>query len=91
LIESEKEVDLTHIREDIVFTDLLRDMPYELTLYEDAFKVHKLSHQHLYTRFYIIKMDEVPEVNGELNLVDIEKIKEYPVPVLLGNFIDSFF
>ncbi|WP_298548434.1 A/G-specific adenine glycosylase [uncultured Aquimarina sp.] len=91
LIESDKDVDLTYIKEQEDFKNLMGTKPYDITLYKDEFKVHKLSHQHLYTRFYVVKMNEKPEINGELDLVEIEKIREYPVPILLGNFIDSFF
>ncbi|WP_299259612.1 A/G-specific adenine glycosylase [uncultured Aquimarina sp.] len=91
LIESDNDVDLTYIKDHDIFKNLINAKSYDITLYKDEFKIHKLSHQHLYTRFYIVKMDEKPEMNGELDLVEIEKIREYPVPILLGNFIDSFF
>ncbi|AXT52260.1 A/G-specific adenine glycosylase [Aquimarina sp. BL5] len=91
LIESDNDVDLTYIKDHDIFKNLMNAKSYDITLYKDEFKIHKLSHQHLYTRFYIVKMDEKPEMNGELDLVEIEKIREYPVPILLGNFIDSFF
>ncbi|WP_299313406.1 A/G-specific adenine glycosylase [uncultured Aquimarina sp.] len=91
LIESEDDVDLTYIEEHDDFKNLMDTKSYDITLYENEFKIHKLSHQHLYTRFYVVKMDEIPEMSSALNLVEIEKIQEYPVPILLGNFIDSFF
>ncbi len=91
LIESEKEVNISHVKSHDIFNNLLNDVNYEITIYEEDFKIHKLSHQHLYTKFYIIKMGEVPKIDSDLNLVGIEKIREYPVPILLGNFIDSFF
>ncbi|MHA7056634.1 A/G-specific adenine glycosylase [Aquimarina sp. M1] len=91
LIESEKEIGLTNIKEHAIFKRLLKGVNYDITLQDEAFKIHKLSHQHLYTRFYIVRTEEVPKINQESSLVAIDKIHEYPVPVLLGNFIDSFF
>jgi len=91
LIESEKDVGLAYIKEHANFKSLLKNIDYEITLFESEFKIHKLSHQHLYTRFYIIKTDMKPEISDELSLVEMQKISEYPVPILLGNFIDSFF
>ncbi|WP_378179468.1 A/G-specific adenine glycosylase [Aquimarina sp. SS2-1] len=91
LIESENEVDLPYIENHEIFKRLLNHVNYELTLHEEDFKIHKLSHQHLYTRFYIVKTEEIPTINIESNFVEIEKIRDYPVPILLGNFIESFF
>ncbi|MFD2563282.1 A/G-specific adenine glycosylase [Aquimarina rubra] len=91
LIETEKEVGLDYIKDNDVFKSLLNNVDYDIILHETEFKIHKLSHQHLYTRFYIIKTEEPPKINGESNIVGIEKIREYPVPILIGNFIDSFF
>lgn len=47
--------------------------------------VHKLSHQHLKTRFWIV------EVNSDLtNKVLWSNIEDFPVPVLIADFIQSF-
>ncbi|MBN4070116.1 A/G-specific adenine glycosylase [Olleya sp. AH-315-F22] len=56
-----------------------------LSLYNETEIVHKLSHQHLYTNFWILKVKKLPK-NG----IDIVKIKSYPVPVLISRFIDEF-
>lgn len=91
LIECDKEEDILYIKEHHIFKSLLDNIKHEITLYTDKSKIHKLSHQHLYTRFYIIKTEKQPKINEESNLIEIEKIHEYPVPILLSNFIDSFF
>ncbi|SEK89484.1 A/G-specific DNA-adenine glycosylase [Aquimarina amphilecti] len=91
LIESDKDVNLSYIKEHTILKNLVGNMSYDITCYEEAFKIHKLSHQHLYTRFYVVKINTKPEVDEELELVEIDNIREYPVPILLGNFIDSFF
>ncbi len=79
----------------IISHDILRDMineaKYEITSFKDKPIVHKLSHQHLYTRFYIIKLDTMPKMHGNQKVVNFKDIHNYPVPILLGNFIDSFF
>ncbi|MFT5892834.1 MAG: A/G-specific adenine glycosylase [Dokdonia sp.] len=48
--------------------------------------IHKLSHQHLHTTFWVIDVEKLDE-----NAIEIETLKSYPVPVLIGNFIDHFF
>jgi A/G-specific adenine glycosylase len=64
---------------------LLKDKPFEMSLYNEEEIIHKLSHQHLYTKFWIVK------VNGCLvNGISIKKIRNYPVPILIENFIESF-
>lgn len=48
-------------------------------------KVHKLSHQHLFTTFWIVYLDRLPQ--GYIPLVEMEK---KPVPVLIAKFIEAF-
>ena len=47
--------------------------------------VHKLSHQHLYTKFWIIKTDTFLKEG-----VGFNELKDYPVPVLIADFIKTF-
>jgi A/G-specific adenine glycosylase len=64
---------------------LLKDKAFEMSLYNEEEIIHKLSHQHLYTKFWIVKVDGCL-VNG----ISIKKIRNYAVPILIGNFIESF-
>ncbi|MFD2567157.1 A/G-specific adenine glycosylase [Pseudotenacibaculum haliotis] len=57
----------------------------KIQLYNKDAIVHKLSHQHLHTRFWIIKLKE--NTKATIHWYDIEK---YPVPVLISNFIEDF-
>jgi len=47
--------------------------------------IHKLSHQHLHTTFWIIDVEKLTD-----NAIEISTIRSYPVPVLISNFIDTF-
>ena len=47
--------------------------------------IHKLSHQHLITTFWIVEVDHIPKQS--VAWADLDK---YPVPVLISNFIDTF-
>jgi len=58
---------------------------FSFNLYNKTEIIHKLSHQHLYTKFWIIKIKELPKKG-----IDIAKIKSYPVPVLISKFINEF-
>ncbi|TDT41903.1 A/G-specific adenine glycosylase [Maribacter spongiicola] len=57
----------------------------EILEYNENAIVHKLSHQHLHTRFWIIYTDTKFE-----NQIPVEKITEFPVPVLIADFIKAF-
>jgi A/G-specific adenine glycosylase len=47
--------------------------------------VHKLSHQHLYTQFWIVETKTLKNAN-----ISWEKIQDFPVPVLIANFLTLF-
>lgn len=64
---------------------LINGTKYNFSLYNDTEIVHKLSHQHLYTKFWILKVKELPQKG-----IDILKIKSYPVPVLISRFLEEF-
>ncbi len=90
LLEEEK-IDIRTIKEDSFFRNLTTDTNFEVIPYQEKPIVHKLSHQHLYTRFYVVKLDKISKINGAQKVVDFKAIHTYPVPILLGNFIDEFF
>lgn len=85
LIETEKPSTYNNIKSKIENLDVLEDMNFDVHLYNDTDIIHKLSHQHLYTKFWIVSVDENIE-NG----IDISNIEDFPVPILIGNFIDKF-
>jgi A/G-specific adenine glycosylase len=47
--------------------------------------VHKLSHQHLYTSFWVVKIQELDD-----NAIPMSEIHDFPVPILIGRFIEGF-
>lgn len=47
--------------------------------------VHKLSHQHLYTQFWIVSVKK--HKKACISWADIEK---YPVPILIANFLENY-
>lgn len=85
LIETEKPSTYNNIKSKIESLDVLEDVNFDIHLYNDTDVIHKLSHQHLYTKFWIVSVDKSIE-NG----IDIFNIKDFPVPILIGNFIDKF-
>ena len=57
----------------------------EVTLFNEKEIVHKLSHQHLYTKFWIVETESV-----KANVISWAAIFNYPVPVLVANFLEQF-
>ena len=55
-----------------------------VVLYNENPVVHKLSHQHIYTHFWMVTSEELNEKG-----IPIEKVRNYPVPVLIQNFLQE--
>ena len=56
-----------------------------VTLFHQKEIVHKLSHQHLYTQFWILETEKSSEAK-----IPWSEIQKFPVPVLIANFLKSF-
>jgi len=86
------EFPLLETREEIGVKEIKQRLPEILTLeephlvYESSDKaiVHKLSHQHLHTKFWIVKTSDLLE--DGLSPMELDK---YPVPVLIAEFINT--
>ena len=85
LIESNKSLSSEEFHLLNTEDSVLNNLKFDYSLYNTEDKVHKLSHQHLYTKFWIIETKELPN-----NSIAIKEIKNYPVPVLISSFIEAF-
>lgn len=87
LIETSRKIDLQTLKSMVEFQKLTHDLKViSITLYNEKPVLHKLSHQDLYTRFWIVEVSEVRE-----NFVFLSEIGDYAVPVLIDNFVSEFF
>jgi A/G-specific adenine glycosylase len=84
LLETEKYIDQIEVAGNLKELVALEE-PSEIYLYNENKIVHKLSHQHLHTRFWIITFESNLE-NG----IQITELHKYPVPVLIADFIKTF-
>lgn len=84
LIESDKNINKDELISSEEFINLF---PNETTisLFNKKEIVHKLSHQHLYTQFWIV--ETVKSSGAKINWSAIQK---YPVPVLIANFLEEY-
>lgn len=83
LLESEKDMEVGDLAENLANYKGLEE-PLEVYLYNEDKIVHKLSHQHLHTRFWIV----TPGANLE-DGIPIGELHKYPVPVLIADFIKT--
>lgn len=84
LIETEEIIEYNELLEKVMHKELFEE-PFTLSIYNEKEIVHKLSHQHIYTRFWIVTTNE--RLKTTISISDIE---DYPVPVLIANFINEF-
>lgn len=85
--DSKEENIITHP----LFIEAVQDHPYEISVYNDAPIIHKLSHQHIFTQFYIIQLDAIAIVDPAAKKITIDELTNYPMPVLITNFMKAFF
>ena len=67
------------------FKNKLHSNEYEIYLHNKKVIIHKLSHQHLYSKFWIVRVERLPQEGIPLN-----KLKDFAVPQLIHNFISDY-
>ncbi|AZJ33096.1 A/G-specific DNA-adenine glycosylase [Tenacibaculum mesophilum] len=84
LVETQKKTSEEELVKNKQFTMLF---PEETTisLFNTEDIIHKLSHQHLITKFWIVKTRKVNE-----QMMDWAVVKKYPVPVLIDKFLEEY-
>lgn len=84
LVETQKKTSEEELVKNKQFTMLF---PEETTisLFNTEDIIHKLSHQHLITKFWIVKTRKVNE-----QTMDWAVVKKYPVPVLIDKFLEEY-
>lgn len=86
LLETNQDLKIAQFPTHPAVTSFLKDTLFEFSLYNDKNIIHKLSHQHLHTKFWIIEIDQLPQKG-----IFISELKQYPTSILISNFIDVFF
>ena len=85
LLETDEFVSIEKLPFDEKFLQLTGNGIQNIRLYNETPIVHKLSHQHIYTRFWVIDKKVLQEES-----IPVERLSEYPVPVLIANFLNDF-
>ena len=85
LVETVSEANLENLVQEEVYRDYTATAGEGIGLFNETPIVHKLSHQHIYTKFWIVNCQELPEEGVAFS--DIEKL---PVPALIEKFIENY-
>ena len=85
LIETDQSIEVNDLIANNDMQDLIEGEFVSVKLYNKKEWVHKLSHQHLYTKFWIVYAQSTHP-----DLISIESIGEFAVPRLVDKFIESF-
>ncbi len=87
LIESSENISLQILKKVPEFEIFTKDIIVDsITLYNAKPIIHKLSHQHINTHFWIVETSGIAE-----SYIPISEIENYAVPVLIENFVSEFF
>jgi len=83
-VETTNEIDEKELMESEAFNAIVKGDAV-LKLFNPKAVIHKLSHQHIYTKFWVLKLES--KQNYDLPWKDVFK---YPVPVLIHNFLKVY-
>ncbi len=85
LYESVGNIDHKELIKTNTFKELIGKTDYKLQIFNSKPIIHKLTHQHIYTNFWIIKTQ-----SRQKGSVEWENIYNFAVPTLIHNFIENF-
>jgi len=86
LVESDSDLNLNELLNNEAYKSVSEKLKItNLTLYNSKSVLHKLSHKHLHTRFWIADATSIED-----NKIPLDEIQVLPVPILIGNFISEF-
>lgn len=85
LVESQTELDIEHIVNHEILNEFTENGSYHVSRFNNTQIIHKLSHQHLFTTFWIIDTNEPIK-----NAVLWQNLSNFALPTLIQNFVDNY-
>ena len=85
LIETTKRIEEKQLFEMDLFNTLFNSLNISVKVFNNDLIVHKLSHQHIFTTFWIIKTPQTEKFSINWNTIE-----QFPVPVLIDNFLMQY-
>lgn len=85
LFESLESIDNSQFRTQLQNLPDLKSTNYSIHLFNEKDIIHKLSHQHLHCKFWIVLIDKLPET-----ALPIKEIERFAVPAVIEKFLNTF-
>lgn len=85
LIETKSEIDYMELIAHDDFQKRFKDSPVIIKELKFSDKPHKLSHQHIYTKFWLVDIEEYSDA-----YVAWKEVFDFPVPVLIDKFLQEY-
>jgi len=85
LYESSDTIGLNELLQTDLFKNLIKQNHYQITKFNNKEIIHKLSHQHLFTTFWIIDINST-DLSEQL----WEELAHFALPTLIQNFVDKY-
>lgn len=85
LIETLEEIDENQLIEHQEFYEMFKKLPLTIKLFNKEVIIHKLSHQNIYTKFWVITIKASPNYT-----LSWDTIHNYPVSTLIDNFLNQY-
>jgi len=85
LIETSNLIDEKQLMEHELFKELFHNLEATIELFDKEVLVHKLTHQHIYAKFWVVTT--IASANFEFPW---EAVKKYPVSALIDNFLNRY-
>lgn len=86
LIETSNSINNIEIQKQPEFQSLFKsNKKIDFKCFNNVDIITKLTHQHIFTKFWIIEIDEYNQAT-----VKIDDLKKHPVPMLIHNFLKAF-
>lgn len=85
LIETEESIDYNDLLKDPNFNTIIGNQNFSVQLLTQDDIVHKLTHQHLFIKFWLLKLSTF---NKET--ISWETLSTLPFPIVIHNFVEAF-
>lgn len=86
LVETAGEIDMASLLNEERFIAITQEMSFVLSLLSPKAIIHKLSHQHLHIKFWLLKTK-----NWDTATITEEQALSLPVPIVIHNFMKSYW
>ena len=85
LIETDDVIDMEAITEHSIFKELFDGLSAKVKLFDNEVLVHKLTHQHIHTKFWVVTTTASDQFS-----IPWKAVKKYPVSALIDNFLNRY-